>query len=104
MDRLDTYFERLGYPLKIVSGERFTDALRKTAEQEGMEFIFETFINDLDSNDRIIYDSKIQIENDFTVQYLKRLGFEWADIDLDYLKKYVTFFQKVGYLEETENV
>lgn len=103
MEQMCTYFEQLGYHLDIVAGKVFTEALKGTAQQSGMEFVFETFINDLDSNDQIIYDSKIHIENNFTVQYLRRLGFEWKDIDLNYLKKYVTFFQRLGYLEEHED-
>lgn len=99
MEQMRIYFEKLGYPLSIVSGKDFTDALKKTAQQRGMEFVFETFINDLDSNDQIIYDSKIRMKNDFTVQYLRRLGFEWTDIGLNYLKKYMAFFEKIGYLE-----
>lgn len=103
MEQMRIYFEKLGYPLSIVSGKEFTDALKKTAQQRGMEFVFETFINDLDSNDQIIYDSKIRMKNDFTVQYLRRLGFEWTDIGLNYLKKYMAFFEKIGYLEGKEH-
>ncbi len=103
MEQMRIYFGKLGYPLKIVSGEKFTETLKKTAQQSGMEFVFETFINDLDSNDQIIYDSKIRIENDFTVHYLKRLGFEWTDIGLDYLERYMGFFEKIGYLEGKEH-
>jgi len=64
-----------------------------------MEHIFETFINDMDEDDKLNYDSNIRIENDFTVQYLKQLGFEWSDIDIDYLRKYVEYFKKIGYLK-----
>lgn len=64
-----------------------------------MEHIFETFINDMDENDQLNYDSNIRIENDFTVQYLKQLGFEWLDIDISYLHKYIEHFRKIGYLK-----
>ena len=53
----------------------------------------------MDENDQLSYDSNIRIENDFTVQYLKSLGFEWADIGMDYLRKYLAHFKKIGYLE-----
>lgn len=94
MDRLLEYF---GYPLKTVSGAEFTAALRETAKRTDMEHIFETFINDMDENEQLNYDSNIRIENDFTVQYLKNLGFAWSDIDLSYFKKYADYFKKVGY-------
>ncbi len=97
MDRLLEYFNALGYPLKTVSGAEFTAALRETAKRTDMEHIFETFINDMDENEQLNYDSNIRIENDFTVQYLKNLGFAWSDIDLSYFKKYADYFKKVGY-------
>lgn len=98
-DKLVEIINQLGYDLKLVSGTEFTEALRQTAKQAGMEHIFETFINDMDENDQLNYDSNIRIENDFTVQYLKMLGFEWSDIGSEYLRKYVEYFKKIGYIE-----
>ncbi len=98
-DKLVEIINQIGYDLKLVNGTVFTEALRQTAKQTGMEHIFETFINDMDENDQLNYDSNIRIENDFTVQYLKQLGFEWSDIGIDYLRKYVEYFKKIGYLK-----
>ena len=102
MKPLQECFAELGYPLKIVSGSEFTAALRKTAESSGREYIFETFINDMDNNDRIIYESNIHIENSFTEQYLHRLGFAWSEIGMDYLRKYTTYFEKIGYFNKNQ--
>ena len=98
MDKLLEILNQLGFDLNAVSGAEFTEALRQSAKQSGMEHIFETFINDMDENDQLNYDSNIRIENDFTVEYLRKLGFEWSDIDIDYLRKYVEYFRKIGYL------
>lgn len=68
-------------------------------EQSSTKHIFETFIGDIDVNDRLNYDSNIRIENDFTARYLQQLGFEWPDIDVDYMRKYIAYFKKIGYLE-----
>ena len=38
------FFNALGFNIKMVSGAEFTEALRQTARQSGMEHIFETFI------------------------------------------------------------
>lgn len=98
INQLIDIINQLGYELKLVNGTVFTEVLRQTAKQTGMEHIFETFINDMDENDQLNYDSNIRIENNFTVEYLRRLGFEWADIDIEYLHKYVEYFRKIGYL------
>ena len=94
-DKLFQYFNDLGFKVSLVDGATFTNALRQTAEQTGTAHIFETFINDMDESDQLNYDSNIRIENEFTVQYLKSLGFEWADIGMDYLRKYVAYFKSI---------
>ena len=98
MKRLLEYLSRLGYCIDIVSGSEFTELLRATAKASGTQHIFETFINDMDENDQLNYESNIHIENAFTVSYLEQLGFEWNDIGFEYLKKYVEYFKKIGVL------
>lgn len=97
LDKLMELFTALGYPIRAVSGGQFVEMLRETAKQNGMEHIFETFINDLDQDDRLNYDSNIHIENRFTEEYLRRLGFTWREIGLEYLQKYTAYFEKIGY-------
>lgn len=98
MDKLYSILNELGFDIEIIRGNEFTVILRQTMKKSGMEYIFETFINDMDENDRLSYDSNIHIENDFTVKYLQMLGFEWSQIDLDYLKKYFDYFKTIGYI------
>ena len=98
MNKLLEHLSRLGYEIEIVSGKEFTELLRATAKASGTQHIFETFINDMDENDQLNYESNIHIENAFTVSYLEQLGFEWNDIGFEYLKKYVDYFKKIGVL------
>lgn len=100
LGKLVRCFAALGYPVDVISGKEFTEKLRLTAKQSGLEHIFETFINDLDENDKLNYDSNIHIENYYTVAYLKLLGFEWPRIDMEYLQKYVYYFKKIGFFKE----
>lgn len=92
-------FGKLGYSLNVADGVVFTEALRKTAEQPEKKHIFETFITDLDTNDRLNYESNIHVESKFTEEYLRRLGFNWSEIGIKYLRKYVAYFKKIGYWE-----
>ena len=99
LDRLLEYMNKLGVPVKAVSEAEFTAILRNTMKQTQSKHIFEAFIGDMDENEHLNYDSNIRIENDFTVEYLRKLGFEWNDIDFEYIKKYVEYFRKIGFLE-----
>ena len=99
MERLLPCLEALGYPIKIVTGGEFTLILKDTIKQDKTAFLFETFINDMNSDDKLVYDSNIRIENRFTEEYLKRLGFEWPEIGMEYLRKYVDWFRGIGYFQ-----
>ncbi len=98
MDALTEYCRELGYPMEVVSDEEFTATLRKTMEQSELKHIFETFINDLDESDQLAYDSRIRIENRFTEEYLRRLGFTWAELGMEYRRKYVKYLKEIKYL------
>lgn len=100
------YFERflevvhkLGISMKVVSGAEFNEELQKTIKKSNTEYIFEAFQNDMDEQGRLVYDSNIRIENEFTLWFLKKVGFEWNETDMEYIKGYIDYFRKIGYLE-----
>ena len=98
-DRFIEVVHELGISMKVVDGNIFTQALRKTVRDRVMEYIFEAFQNDMDEQGRLLYDSNIHIQNDFTVWFLKKAGFEWSEIDMEYIRGYVEYFRGIGYLE-----
>jgi hypothetical protein len=85
--------------MKVVEGVEFNNALDMTVNNNATEYIYEAFQNDMDEQGRLVYDSNIRIINDFTVWFMAKVGFEWCDIDLEYIKGYVDYFRKLGYLE-----
>ncbi len=53
----------------------------------------------MDEQGRLVYDSNIRIRNEFTDWFLKKLGFEWTEIDMEYIRGYVEYFRELGYLK-----
>lgn len=98
-DRLFEILHQLGIPMKVLDGDDFYKALRKTMKDMGTEYIYEALQNDMDEAGRLVYDSNIRIMNDFTVWFLKKVGFEWKEIDLEYIRGYIEYFRKIGFLE-----
>lgn len=98
-DRFLEAVHKLGIKMNVVDGAVFHEALEQTAKDAGMEYIFKAFQNDMDSQGRLLYDSNIRIDNDFTVWFLKKLGFEWTKTDLQYIRGYIEYFREIGYLD-----
>ena len=97
-DRFLEIVHRLGIAMEVVDTKTFYEALQKTMESAGTSYIYEAVQNDLDENGQLVYDSNIRIENDFTVWFLKQVGFEWNETDMEYIKGYIEYFRSIGYL------
>ena len=97
--RLFGILRQLGIPMKVLDGNAFYRALQQTMKDMGTEYIYEALQNDMDKDGRLVYDSNIRIMNDFTVWFLKKVGFEWKEIDMEYIRGYIEYFRKIGFLE-----
>ena len=98
MRRLVEIFGKLNYPVQIISQTDFSKLIEDVANDSNKSYILEAFINEIDESNRLSYESNIHIELNYTVEYLRMLGFEWPDIGIEYLRKYVEYFRKIGYL------
>lgn len=98
-DRMVEILNELGIRMEILEGGVFNGVLQKLAKDEKTAYIYEAFQNDMDEDGRLVYDSNIHIRNDFTVWFMKQLGFEWEIIDLEYVRGYVEYFRSIGYLK-----
>lgn len=99
LERMLEYLKLAGREITILSDKEFVEHIRRTVNSR-QDYIFEALSNDLDENYRLQYDSNIRINNDFTIQYLKDLGFEWPDIDYAYVKGYLDYFEQIGYFRK----
>lgn len=91
--------QSLNISMKIVDGNTFIKSLEDTMRQSGREYIFEAVQNDMDKAGKLVYDSNIRIMNDFTLWFLKKVGFEWNQTDETYIDGYINYFRELGYFE-----
>ena len=98
-DRMMELLPTLGIPMQIVNATEFNRALEQTLQNTSMKYIYEALQNDMDEDGKLVYDSNIRIENEFTLWFMKQVGFEWNEIDVTYLKGYLEYFRDLGYLE-----
>jgi thioester reductase-like protein len=99
MGKLIQLFGELGYHVESVSQDAFARIIEELGSDSSKRHILEAFINEIDENNRLSYESSIHIDLRFTTAYLAALGFEWTDIDTEYLRKYVEYFKRIGYLQ-----
>jgi hypothetical protein len=99
MGELIQLFGELGYHVESVSQDAFARIIEELGSDSSKRHILEAFINEIDENNRLSYESSIHIDLRFTTAYLAALGFEWTDIDTEYLRKYVEYFKRIGYLQ-----
>ena len=97
MGKLIDYLQKMDISVDIVDDAEFYMSLENNQQNDNREGIFEAFVNDFKKGNKLDYSSKIVLDNDFSVEYLKKLGFEWPDIGLDYLRKYIEYFRNLGY-------
>ena len=84
--------------METAEGAIFDAKLQEVAKNNRTEYIFEAFQNDINGQGRLAYESNICVKNDFTVWFLEKVGFKWKDIDEEYIKGYLEYFRRLGYL------
>ena len=93
------YFNKLGIKINVLESSVFSEILKKVTLSSDTEHIYKAFKNDMDKNGKIIYDRNIYVINDFTVDFLRKVGFEWKQIDFEYVKNYIEYFKNIGYFD-----
>lgn len=90
---------KMGIAMEIIDENAFSKALENAVKSGYTEYIYEAFQNDLDEHGRLMYDSNIHIDNQFTIWFLKKIGFSWNKTGSEYIKGYINYFRKLKYLE-----
>lgn len=86
----------------IVSDTKFINKINIILKQENSDKILSGILRDFDMNKKLIYDSKIKIKSDFTIEYLKKCKFKWSKIDKKYLANFLNYFIELGYFKRKD--
>ena len=97
IDRLCREINEIGIPVKIANNKDFVNILNNLLKDEQKKQYLEGIINDLDKDKKLVYDSKIKIESEFTKSFLELHGFSWPYIDKRYLLNYFKYLEDIGY-------
>ena len=79
--------DNLGVHISPVDDELFKDALNKALRNNAKFNKVSVLLNDLDSNQKLVYKTNLVITNNFTLKYLLNTDFSWPIITEEYIKK-----------------
>ena len=88
----------LGINIKPVNDEEMSQKLVEILNDDSRKDILSGIIHDIDANKKLVYTSNVRINYNFTDTYLKNIGFEWKEIDKDYIFRYMNYFRRIGFI------
>ena len=89
----------LGIDIKGVDNKTMSDKLVEILNDDFKKEILSGIIHDIDSKKQLIYTSNVKIDYEFSEKYFEKIGFEWKEIDKEYILKYMEYFKRIGFIE-----
>lgn len=96
MNKMISYLKDYGININIVNNEKFIELVNASLKND--KSMLSGIINDFDSNKKLIYESNIELNNEFTNEFLKKIGFVWPEINEDYIFKYFDYLKNINYI------
>ena len=96
--KLVEIINQLGVKIEEIEDSEFKKKLISLSKNKEKKKLISGIINDLNANKDLIYKTNIKINSDFTMEYLRKLNFEWPNINKKYLKKYIDYFKNINFL------
>lgn len=97
LDMLSTF----GFNIKTVSSDEFKKKIIAISENPKLSNSLKGIINDLtftDSSVTLDYGFTVNITSDYTINYLRKLGFKWPEVNTCYLKSLINYMINVNFL------
>ena len=64
-----------------------------------LKTVISGIVTDLNKNKLFSLNANILLDCKFTETYLKKIGFEWAEINKNYIKNYFKYFKDIKYFD-----
>ena len=90
--------KELEYDIQILTGNEFKNEILRLSNEKSEENILKGIVNDIDENVGLTFTSTVQQKNINTNFYLDKLGFNWPNINREYIKKIIDYMKKNNYI------
>lgn len=103
VDKIVKSLNALGFEIKVMEDSKFADFVDKNLSKKSFKNNVSGIINDLSVDKKLSYKHNTAIKSDFSIDFLWQCKFKWNKINKDYMIKYLTYLQSIGYLTKEEN-
>lgn len=90
--------ETCGYQVKVMESTVFEKDVKDRLEDPITRDSLTGIINDINVHNSIGLQSSPELSCQISMDYLSQLGFEWPDIDNEYLIKLIRYMESVGFI------
>lgn len=97
MNDMVSILNEYGMKIDIVSNDDFIKKVNSSLKDN--KSVLAGIINDFDTDKKLIYESNVVLNNDFTNEFLSKVGFKWPIIDKDYIFKYFDYLKNIKYID-----
>ncbi|MCR4435862.1 MAG: amino acid adenylation domain-containing protein [Clostridiales bacterium] len=91
--------ESVGIHVEVLGKEQFKEYIEQISRDSSRQEILRGVIQDFNGEKELHYAPAVIVQSKDTVEYLKKLDFEWPDIDRAYILKLIEYMKKVGFLK-----
>ncbi|UWG97967.1 amino acid adenylation domain-containing protein [Dehalobacter sp. DCM] len=93
------FLKTIGVNINVLSQNAFDDLLTSFAVTNYGKEILSGIIPSINSSGTIGLDSNVEIGSSLTLTYLSQIGFEWPEIDKEYVLKILYHMRATGFLQ-----
>ena len=86
MKKLLEFLKALNYNISVINEKEFKQTITKILSDDSKKSMLNNLVNDFGKDFDLKYESNIKIKSDFTIKYLNEIGFNWPNIDLNYIE------------------
>ncbi|MEQ8174992.1 MAG: amino acid adenylation domain-containing protein [Syntrophomonadaceae bacterium] len=94
---------QLGYPVQSVDNNQFLDYIRTASMDNNNHGMLNGIIIEFNREKEFQYNTPIKLNSSITQKYLQQVGFEWPEVNAEYIGKVLKHMEDVGFLRSPKS-
>ena len=91
---LVSFLNNTGFNFEFVEEDVFKNKIKTLITSKKTDNSLNILMNDFDKDLHLTYKTDIIVKSDFSIDYLKRINFEWPKIDNNYITKFINIIRE----------